>query len=117
MLYHCQSVEEPWSAGAHERQHMQNYDIEFFWDPVCPFAWITFRWLIKVSTQTGYQVDWRLISLRLLNKDKDYATAFPPNYERGHTASLPLLRVAPQIRADPGPEHMRALHPTHRRPP
>ena len=71
---------------------MRNYDIEFFWDPVCPFAWITSRWLVKVAAQTGYTVDWRLISLRLLNKQKDYATAFPPNYERGHTAGLRNVR-------------------------
>ena len=86
------------------------YDIEFFWDPVCPFAWITSRWLVKVAAQTGYTVDWRLISLRLLNKQKDYATAFPPNYERGHTAGLRMLRVAAKIRAALGREHMGALY-------
>ena len=89
---------------------MRNYDIEFFWDPVCPFAWITSRWLVKVAAQTGYTVDWRLISLRLLNKQKDYATAFPPNYERGHTAGLRMLRVAAKIRAALGREHMGALY-------
>jgi predicted DsbA family dithiol-disulfide isomerase len=46
---------------------MRDYDIEFFWDPVCPFAWITSRWITKVVAQIGYTVDWRLISLRLLN--------------------------------------------------
>ena len=45
MVHYRQSIEEPWSAGAQERQHMCNYDIEFFWDPVCPFAWITSRWI------------------------------------------------------------------------
>ena len=45
MVHYRQSVEEPWSAGAQERQHMRHYDIEFFWDPVCPFAWITSRWI------------------------------------------------------------------------
>ena len=110
MLYHCQSVEEPWSAGAHERQHMRTYDIEFFWDPVCPFALITSRWMTKVAAETGYQVDWRLISLRLLNKHKDYATEFPPNYERSHTAGLRMLRVAAKIRAELGREHMGALY-------
>jgi 2-hydroxychromene-2-carboxylate isomerase len=89
---------------------MRHYDIEFFWDPVCPFAWITSRWITKVAAQTGYKVDWRFISLRLLNKDKDYATEFPPNYERGHTAGLRMLRVAAKIRAELGREHMGALY-------
>lgn len=85
------------------------YDIEFFWDPVCPFAWVTSRWIVKVAEQTGYAVDWRFISLRLLNKDKDYATEFPPEYEHGHTAGLRMLRVAAAVRADLGREPLGAL--------
>jgi 2-hydroxychromene-2-carboxylate isomerase len=86
------------------------YDIEFFWDPVCPFAWITSRWVEKVSAQTDYKVDWRFISLRLLNKDKDYATEFPPEYEHGHTAGLRMLRVAAKVRAELGREPMGPLY-------
>jgi 2-hydroxychromene-2-carboxylate isomerase len=85
------------------------YDIEFFWDPVCPFAWITSRWVDKVARLTGYKVDWRFISLRLLNKDKDYANDFPPEYEQGHTAGLRMLRVAAAIRADLGREPLGRL--------
>jgi 2-hydroxychromene-2-carboxylate isomerase len=85
------------------------YDIEFFWDPVCPFAWITSRWVQKVADQTGYSVDWRFISLRLLNKHKDYATEFPPEYEHGHTAGLRMLRVAAAVRADLGRQPLGAL--------
>ncbi|MCH1436389.1 MAG: hypothetical protein L7U56_12005 [Acidimicrobiales bacterium] len=84
-------------------------DIEFFWDPVCPFAWITSRWVKDVGEQAGLTIDWRFISLRLLNKDKDYATEFPPEYEQGHTAGLRFLRVAAAIRAELGPEPMGAL--------
>jgi len=80
----------------------QPYDIEFFWDPVCPFAWITSRWIEKVAAQKHFKVDWRFISLRLLNKDKDYATEFPPEYEQGHTAGLRMLRVAAAIRQTEG---------------
>lgn len=87
-----------------------HYDLEFFWDPVCPFAWITSRWVAKVSAQTGYQVDWRFISLRLLNKHKDYATEFPPDYEYGHTAGLRMLRVAAKVRAELGREPMGPLY-------
>jgi 2-hydroxychromene-2-carboxylate isomerase len=86
-----------------------SFDIEFFWDPVCPFAWITSRWVVKVAQQTGYRVDWRFISLRILNKDKDYATEFPPGYEHGHTAGLRMLRVAAAVREDLGRDPMDEL--------
>jgi len=79
-----------------------SYDIEFFWDPVCPFAWITSRWVTKVAVQRNFTVDWRFISLRLINKHKDYATEFPPEYEAGHTAGLRMLRVAAAIRDELG---------------
>lgn len=86
-----------------------SYDIEFFWDPVCPFAWITSRWVDKVVAQRGMRVDWRFISLRLLNKHKDYATDFPAGYEEGHTAGLRMLRVAAAVREDRGREPLGAL--------
>jgi hypothetical protein len=80
------------------------YDIEFFWDPVCPFAWITSRWVAKVAARRDFAVDWRFISLRLLNKHKDYATEFPPGYEAGHDAGLRMLRVAAAVRDELGRE-------------
>ncbi len=79
-----------------------SYDIEFFWDPVCPFAWLASRWMEEVAAQRDFRVDWRFISLRLINKDKDYATHFPPGYEFGHTAGLRMLRVAALIRHELG---------------
>lgn len=79
-----------------------SYDIEFFWDPICPFAWITSRWVASVAAQRGHSVDWRFISLRLVNKDKDYATEFPPGYDEGHTAGLRMLRVAAAVRDELG---------------
>lgn len=89
---------------------MSDFDIEFFFDPVCPFAWITSRWLVKVQEQTDYSVDWRFISLRILNKDKDYATDFPADYEHGHTAGLRMLRTAAAVRADLGRAPIGALY-------
>ena len=84
-------------------------DIEFFWDPVCPFAWITSRWVEKVAAQREYDVDYRFISLRLINKHKDYATEFPEGYEFGHTAGLRFLRVAASVRDQLGRGKMAAL--------
>lgn len=73
---------------------MSDPDIEFFFDPICPFAWLTSRWVQQVVHETGYGVRWRFISLALVNKDKDYATEFPPEYPRLHAAGLRMLRVA-----------------------
>lgn len=85
------------------------FDIEFFWDPVCPFSWLTSRWIVEVADETGYRVDWRFISLRLLNKDRDYAREFPPGYEEGHTNGLRVLRVAAAVRAELGREPLGPL--------
>jgi 2-hydroxychromene-2-carboxylate isomerase len=80
------------------------YDLHFYFDPVCPFAWLTSKWVRIVAAQRDYRVDWRFISLRILNAHIDYASHFPPNYEDGHTAGLRLLRVAARVRAEHGRE-------------
>jgi hypothetical protein len=79
-----------------------DYDLHFYFDPVCPFAWMTSRWVRMVAAQRDYAVDWRFISLRILNAHIDYTSHFPPEYEDGHTAGLRLLRVAARVRAEQG---------------
>jgi hypothetical protein len=78
------------------------YDLHFYFDPVCPFAWLTSKWVRMVAAQRAYRVDWRFISLRIVNANVDYAAQFPDFYEEGHTAGLRLLRVAARARAEHG---------------
>jgi 2-hydroxychromene-2-carboxylate isomerase len=85
-------------------------DINFYFDPVCPFAWMTSKWVREVQRQRDYTVDWRFISLRLVNAEVDYDAQFPPEYEAGHTAGLRLLRVAARTRAELGREAMAPLY-------
>ncbi len=77
-------------------------DVDFYFDPVCPFAWLTSKWVRTVARQRRYTVGWRFISLRMLNAALDYEAHFPAGYEAGHTAGLRLLRVAAAIRAEHG---------------
>jgi 2-hydroxychromene-2-carboxylate isomerase len=72
--------------------------IHFHFDPVCPFAWLTSRWVRNVVDQRPMEVDWRFISLRLINEHVDYEAHFPPEYEQGHTAGLRMLRVCAAAR-------------------
>ncbi len=86
-------------------------DVRFWFDPVCPFAWLTSRWVRTVQAQRDYDVEWRFISLRLLNAHVDYDAHFPPDYEAGHTAGLRMLRVFAHVRDDHGPEAVGRLYP------
>ncbi|MGD9752741.1 MAG: hypothetical protein AB7W59_17270, partial [Acidimicrobiia bacterium] len=85
-------------------------DVEFFWDPVCPWAWLTSRWVAEVARLRELDVDWRFISLRLLNKDKDYEKDFPDGYIAGHGSGQKLLRVAAAVRAAEGRARMGELY-------
>ena len=85
-------------------------DLRFYFDPVCPFAWMTSKWVRMVSAQRDHRVEWRFISLRLLNAHVDYAAQFPPEYEAGHTAGLRLLRVAARARVEHGPDVVGGLY-------
>jgi hypothetical protein len=63
-----------------------------------------------VQAQRGYTVDWRFISLRMINAAVDYDSHFRPGYEVGHTAGLKLLRVAARTRAEHGRAAVGALY-------
>ena len=81
---------------------MTEADIRFYFDPVCPFAWMTSKWVRIVAAQRDYTVDWRFISLRMINSHIDYDSHFPAGYEEGHTSGLRLLRVAARVSAEHG---------------
>jgi 2-hydroxychromene-2-carboxylate isomerase len=85
-------------------------DLRFWFDPVCPFAWMTSTWVRTVAARRDYRVEWRFISLRLLNAAVDYDAQFPAGYEAGHTAGLRLLRVCVRTRDEHGPDAVARLY-------
>ena len=89
---------------------MPDADVHLYFDPVCPFCWLTSKWVRMVSARRRYRVEWRFISLRLVNADVDYGAHFPPEYEAGHTAGLRLLRMAARTRAEHGGEAVGRLY-------
>lgn len=85
-------------------------DLDFFFDPVCPWAWITSRWVSEVQALRDYDVQWRFISLRFLNEEKmDYST-MPAGYAQVHAAGTMGLRVAAHARAEQGNQAVADLY-------
>ncbi len=84
-------------------------DLEFFFDAVCPWAWVTSRWVKEVQQQRHYDVTWRFISLKFINEDRkdDWYT---PGYRAVHMAGLYVHRVADQVRQDVGNSGVDALY-------
>ena len=70
-------------------------DVELFFDPVCPFCWVTSRWVRQVQRLRGIEVDWRFISLAVLHEGPDgYGEDDPELYPAVHELGRELLRVA-----------------------
>jgi 2-hydroxychromene-2-carboxylate isomerase len=85
-------------------------DVDFFFDPICPWAWVTSRFTAEVARQRDLDVDWRFISLRMVNERKDYDRDFPEGYINVHNAGRDMLRMAAAARDAGGNEAVGRLY-------
>ncbi|MDN4172668.1 DsbA family protein [Nocardioides sp. SOB77] len=97
---------------------------DFWFDPACPFAWITSRWILEVEKVRDISVTWHLMSLAYLNQDKDIpqeyrdllATAWQPvrvvmaaEQAHGKDALLPLYTALGTRRHNEGQDFTREV--------
>lgn len=43
-------------------------NVDFWFDPICPWAWTTSRWVVRAADERGFSVTWRAMSLAVLNE-------------------------------------------------
>ena len=46
-------------------------EVEFWFDPMCPWAWITSHWVHEVQGARDLNLTWSVMSLAVLNEGKD----------------------------------------------
>jgi 2-hydroxychromene-2-carboxylate isomerase len=79
---------------------------DFWFDPLCPFAWITSRWMLEVEQVRDVKVTWRIMSLYYLNKDRDISESYRASIEKGR----PIGRVLAAAEQKVGPESLLPLY-------
>ena len=67
--------------------------IEFFYDPCCPFCWITSRFLLEVSAERDIDVTWRPFSLAMKNGELGGDDDAVTEHGEMHRSSHRVLRV------------------------
>jgi len=81
-------------------------DADFWFDPMCPWAWITSRWMLEVERIRDVHVRWHVMSLAILNEGQDV----PPEYADAMAHAWKPVRVIVAAEAQHGSEVVLPLY-------
>jgi 2-hydroxychromene-2-carboxylate isomerase len=80
--------------------------VDFWFDPSCPWAWMTSRWVDEVAAQRDLDVTWHIMSLAVLNEDKDVDDAHRAFFPR----ALRYTRLVAAVQEREGAEYVKPLY-------
>ncbi len=75
-----------------ERPESAQPVVEFWFDPICPWCWMTSRWVSDVAAARGFDIAWHPVSLKIINEGNDVG-----DHEEGMRQGHRLGRVAAAV--------------------
>ncbi|MEN3345221.1 MAG: hypothetical protein V7635_1797 [Arthrobacter sp.] len=80
---------------------------DFWFDPMCPFAWVTSRWIGEVEAVRDVTTEWHVMSLAVLNEGRE---ELPAQYKEFLTKAWAPVRVIVAAAEQHGTEYIKALY-------
>lgn len=85
-------------------------EVDFWFDPVCPWAWITSRWMLEVEQVRPVRTSWHVMSLAYLNLSQHEGKGLSDEYQQRMEQAWGPVRICAAAAAEKGDEILLPLY-------